>query len=375
MRTVDAFTSDVQSDVLAIPVCKGSATGENIFHLLDDEFASNGVPWENCLALGCDNANVMTGSKKGVFAFCKAKHPNIFLAGCTLHLIHIAAEKGANSLPVAVSEILVDIFYYFKKSSTRMHRLADFQDLYDVQQQKMLKHVCTRWLSIGRCLERLLKNLDALKSFFKEEQKSVKDKGTSAQHERVDRIVLFLKSPTNHLYCIFLYYTNKVFNAVLFSLQSHEPKVHSMRRSLQKLLLYIFVRFVKPVALKGKSSMEDVQYKLPYHVKSHADLIIGEDARAFIAEKEKRALRDSRLEEFFVSVKRYFVVVCDYLVAKLPLQQELLKHAEVADARLQVNKQSADFLFFLDTSNSNPCRIYEGLAAGRILPLPVRRHS
>lgn len=230
-----------------------------------------------------------------------------------------------------------------------MHRLADFQDLYDVEQQKMLKHVCTRWLSIGRCLERLLKNWDALKSFFKEEQKFVKDKGTSAQHERVDRIVLFLKSPTNHLCCIFLHYTNKVFNAVLFSLQSDEPKVHSLRRSLQKLLLDIFVRFVKPVALKGKSSLEDVQYKLPYHVKSHADLIIGEDARAFIAEKEKRALRDSRLEEFFVNVKRYFVVVCDYLVAKLPLQQELLKHAEVADARLQVNTQSADFLFFLDT--------------------------
>ncbi|KAI0210307.1 Serine-protein kinase ATM [Lamellibrachia satsuma] len=112
-----------------------------------------------------------------------------------------------------------------------------------------------------------------------------------------------------------------------------------MRRSLQKLLLDIFMRFVKPVTLKGKLSMEDVQYKLPYHVKSHAVLIIGEDAWAFIAEKEKRALRDSRLEEFFVNVKRYFVVVCDYLVAKLPLQQELLKHAEVADARLQVLHQ------------------------------------
>ena len=110
--------------------------------------------------------------------------------------------------------------------------------------------------------------------------------------------MLFLKSLTNHLYCIFLHYTNKVFNAVLPSLQSDEPKVHSMCRSLQKLLLDMFVGFVKPVALQGKSSMEVVQYKLPYHEKSHADLIIGEDIRAFIAEKEKRALRESRLEEF-----------------------------------------------------------------------------
>ena len=53
--------------------------------------------------------------------FCKAKQPDFFLAGCTRHLIHVATEKRADSLPVAVSEILVDIFYYFKKSSTRKH--------------------------------------------------------------------------------------------------------------------------------------------------------------------------------------------------------------------------------------------------------------
>ena len=95
VRTFDQH--DVRSDVLAIPVCKGSATGENIFRLLDDEFEKNGVSWLNCISLGCDNAK----AKKGVFAFCKAKHPNIFLAGCTLHLVHIAAEKGAESLGTA----------------------------------------------------------------------------------------------------------------------------------------------------------------------------------------------------------------------------------------------------------------------------------
>ena len=75
VRTVDASTSDVRSDVLAIPVCKGSATGENILHLLNNEFASNGVPWENCLALGCDSANAMTRSKKGVFCILQSKAP------------------------------------------------------------------------------------------------------------------------------------------------------------------------------------------------------------------------------------------------------------------------------------------------------------
>ena len=291
----------------------------------------------------------MTGAKKGAFAFCKAKHPNIFLAGCTLHLVHIAAEKGADSLPVPVSEILVDVFYYFQKSSTRKHRLAQFQEMHDVEQQKMLKHVCTRWLSIGRCLERLLKNWDALKAFFKEEQKAATGRGSAATQERVNRVVLFLKSPTNRPYCIFLHYTNQVFNEVLVSLQSSEPKVLSLLRTLNKLLLDIFVRFVKPVAIQGKCSMSEVQYKVGYHAKANSDLIIGEESRAFIVDKEQNALRDSRVEEFFDNVRKYFVTVCDYLVVKRPLQNEVLKHAEVADVRLQTTSKSADFLFFLNT--------------------------
>ena len=66
----------------------------------------------------------MTGAKKEVFAFCKAKHPNIFLSGCTLHLVYITAEKGADSLPVPVSEILADVFYYFSSRKAPQRSIA-----------------------------------------------------------------------------------------------------------------------------------------------------------------------------------------------------------------------------------------------------------
>lgn len=110
---------------------------------------SRQIPWEHNLALGCDNASTMTGHKKGVIAFARKKHPDIFLAGCTLHLVHIAAKKAAESLP-PVDEALTDIYYYFNKSDTRKQEFRGTQELYDVDQKKNLKHVCTRWLSISR---------------------------------------------------------------------------------------------------------------------------------------------------------------------------------------------------------------------------------
>ncbi|CAC5395890.1 unnamed protein product [Mytilus coruscus] len=69
------------------------AADENIFLLIDKELTNKHIPSTNNLALRCDNASTMTGKHKGVIAFARRKHPDIFLAGCTLHLVHIAAKK------------------------------------------------------------------------------------------------------------------------------------------------------------------------------------------------------------------------------------------------------------------------------------------
>ena len=171
IRSVDVNTGLVTSQLLSIPICERSATGEHIFQLLEADLASRNVPWTNCLAVGCDNAPVMTGSKKGVIAFVREKHPDVFMAGCCLHLVHIAAHKGAICLS-AVEDVLVDIYHYFQKSGKRQHEFAALQQMYDIDQKRMLKHVCTRWLSIGRCLGRLLHNWTALKAFFKAEKEA-----------------------------------------------------------------------------------------------------------------------------------------------------------------------------------------------------------
>ena len=127
-----------------------SVIGENIFSLILREFEDRNIPWQNCLAFGSDNANVMVGLRKGVFAFLKARNSDMYLSGCTLHLVHIAAEKAADSIPVAIDEILIDIFHYFKKSSKCQDSFGQLQELHNLEQRKMLKHVCTRWLSIDR---------------------------------------------------------------------------------------------------------------------------------------------------------------------------------------------------------------------------------
>ena len=59
VRTVHPETFKVRSEVLAVPTVEGSASGENIFKVIETELGSHDVSCENCTSLGCDDASVM----------------------------------------------------------------------------------------------------------------------------------------------------------------------------------------------------------------------------------------------------------------------------------------------------------------------------
>ena len=113
-------------------------------------------------SFGADNASVMQGLGKGLAGFIKRKNSAIYMLGCPCHLIHLAAEKAASQLPVSVEDLLVDVFYYLDKSSKRKQELKHFQELCGVEMRKIVKHVSTRWLSLGKCIDRLLQQWPAL---------------------------------------------------------------------------------------------------------------------------------------------------------------------------------------------------------------------
>ncbi|XP_069109729.1 uncharacterized protein [Argopecten irradians] len=139
---------------------------------MDHELKERAIPWSNCLSFAADNASVMTGVHKGVLAFVKKENENIYFIGCPCHLIHLAAEKGANVLPLSIEDQLIQVYYYLDKSSKRQKVLQNLQKLNDVEVRKILKHVSTRWLSLGICLNRMLSQWVPLTEFFKEESKT-----------------------------------------------------------------------------------------------------------------------------------------------------------------------------------------------------------
>ena len=132
----------------------------------------------------------------------------VFDVGCPCHLAHLCAGKGAKELSVNVEDFVIDIYYHFRRSVKRKAQLRDFMEFNNNEVRKVIKHVSTRWLSLGRCIERTLKQWDSLESYFLsyfdlQDDPEAEDQ-TNDNTNREKRLVKAFKDPITKLYAMFV---------------------------------------------------------------------------------------------------------------------------------------------------------------------------
>ena len=191
---------------LAMPVCN-IATGESMFDAIMQELESRGIPWDNLIGFASDTASVMVGKHNSVISRILNKQKNVFSLGCICHLAALCATTGLKQLPVSIDTLLIDIHCYFKYSAKRWSEYMEIQaDFEDIKPLKFLKHSTTRWLSLERCVKRLIEKWPALYAYFDREASS----GTNI--ERAEKIAKQPKDPLIKLLCHFIAFALKPLN-------------------------------------------------------------------------------------------------------------------------------------------------------------------
>ncbi|KAJ8048361.1 Zinc finger BED domain-containing protein 5 [Holothuria leucospilota] len=359
VRYFNNTSGKVDCVLLSLVESTAKATGENIFKILDAELNDLGIRWENCVSFAADNASVMMGKNKGVVAYITQRQSHIYLVGCACHLMALAAKKATKQLPCSV-DVLVDIYFYLDKSSLRQQTLKETHLLHGKEMKKILKHVQTRWLSLGHCLVRLIDQWNPLQQFFGDELQYLTSKkvekrprireteGSSGKPHltsnaataskktpyavrKVISVNEFLTCKQNKLNCLFLRSALPLFEKANCVLQHEEPHIHKLRRVLERQLKEIMVRFVKPCILKGDCTQVDFLCK--NNQKSNEDLFIGNDARKFIISENI-----TNTENFYENVREFYSAACSYMVKTFPYHDEVLFHAEVVDPSVRQEK-------------------------------------
>ena len=101
------------------------------------------------------------------------KEPQYLYSWVSLPLAHLVASQANDSFSqvagINVEDFLIDIFYWFDKSSKRKGKLAEYFEFCNQEYQKILKHISICWLSLERCIDQVLKKLLSLKLYFESE--------------------------------------------------------------------------------------------------------------------------------------------------------------------------------------------------------------
>ena len=175
-----------------------SSTAEAIFSKIDESIQKFDIDWNKCVAFGVDNTSVNMGAHNSIRTRVTQKNSAVYFMGCPCHMVHNTVIKAAETFQSITGfdfeDMLVDLYYWFDKSTKRKNALAEFCSFCDTEYRQIVKHVSTRWLSLECAAERSLKQYTALKSYF------LSSEGSQARFQRLKRL---FEDPLTEVYLLF----------------------------------------------------------------------------------------------------------------------------------------------------------------------------
>ncbi len=120
---------------------------------------------------------------------------------------------------------------HFKHSAKKWSEFAHIRDEFsDIKPLKILKHSTTRWLSLQRCIKRLLDQWPALYCYFD------RHSGKEKTNDRVQRIAKCLSDSEAKLMCNFVSFVMKPLNTFSTAFQTHASRIGTLQSDVCKLL-------------------------------------------------------------------------------------------------------------------------------------------
>lgn len=145
--------------------CDETATGIN--EAITNRLLEYHLDPQYITSYSADNANVNYGKHHSVYTLLCSTNSRILKANCPAHIIHNASKHACDQLPVDIETLVMKVYSHFSVSASRREELKGFFEFLDLEWREILRHVCTRWLSLHRAVERLLQNWPAVTSYFR----------------------------------------------------------------------------------------------------------------------------------------------------------------------------------------------------------------
>ena len=315
-RVLDSEKGEVCTRFLDMPIVNiGNAP--NLFEALKTSLSNHDLDFSKAVAFMSDTTNVMKGARSGVQKLIKRENPSLYDVGCICHLANLTIKAGLESLPIDIDQLFVDVFYHFFHSSKRKQEFHDnWCSMFTSEPQTVLKHCPTRWLSLLRCVERYIRQLDGLISYFLscDDQDDPSSKVVSItqrlQHNLTKPLLLFLSYvlPSMNKF-------NRMFQ------KSTENTTSILYTESCRLLKLYAANLLKPETITAAGDdLKNLKLERSGQLQDE-NLGIGAATWRCLAELEE--VQDNT--QFFKAVRKFYVETIKKMLKKFPFNDSLMK--------------------------------------------------
>ena len=294
-------------------------TAQNLFDAVQTAFTEKGLDFSNAIAFMSDTTNVMKGKRSGVQKLIRDKNPHVYDVGCICHLADLTIKAGMKTLPIDIDQLFIDVFYHFYHSSKRTQQFEDnWRDLFTTEPETILKHCPTRWLSLLRCVQRYLDQLDGLISYFA---------SCDEQSQKIKSILGRLQNPLLKPLLHFLHFVltpmckfNRLFQ------KSTESTTAELYNEMSRLTRLYASNFMKQESITAVGDdLASLPLASPDSLLCKEDVGVGTNTWTALSEVQE----ELPLEPFFSAVKVFYVRTTEKLLKKFPFSDQLLKDLAV----------------------------------------------
>nr|XP_037268146.1 uncharacterized protein LOC119159479 [Rhipicephalus microplus] len=328
MDVVVRYYSSVAKRVLVehLDSCRlGSCTADILVG--EVKRAIQDLPQNNLICVFSDGPNVMKSFK----AKMKEVNPHILDVGdCCLHKVHNSFGRGLDAFGSDVEAAVVDAYYFLKSSAVRSSSLKAHQEAPGLPENVFLRHLNSRWLTLGPAVGRFIEQFDAIKN--------VVLSSSSCRSGGKMRARLAEAFSDKAFYAKLLFVNNAfdLFKDFLTLFQGTETLVHCLFGEMVALVHKLCGRFMKAESYNPKTGKDLLLLQPSSSVNWKSKVEVGEDTEAAMASWEAAEKRAFRL-----GARSFYIKCTEYLLSRLPLDNTNLESLRCLHPDAQGRETSA----------------------------------
>jgi len=215
--------------------------------------------------------------------------------------------------------LIKGIATYISGSAKRCAILIEFQDFFDTERHKILKLSNTRWLSLQKCVVRLLENWEVLKNHFtlavvEDELKSAEIILENLNDNSIKTYLLFLKYSLNFL---------NNFNALF---QSRNILIHKLYETSKQLIFQFAQNFVNLNVLNDIFTLNLNDQRNIQHIDN---VYVGSECESFL---ETLSLECAQQIKF--KCLDFYITAVQEMLKRLPCNDVFFKQLTFLDPEI-----------------------------------------